>query len=154
MSHEIRWMIRADMPSVLAIEELSFENPWSEEEFIRTLRGRNVIGMSIENDNCVIGYVIYEFYENRLHLLNLAVHPNHRRNGVGKALIEKLQSKLSVERRNRITCEVRETNINAQLFMRLQGFRAISVLRDFYDDITEDAYLMQYRVTSNQGVLA
>lgn len=151
---EIRWMIRTDMPSVLTIEELSYENPWSEEEFIRVLRNRNVIGMSIENNDCVVGYMIYEIHENRLHLLNIAVHPKHRRNGVGKALVEKLQSKLCVERRNRITCEVRETNVDAQLFMRSQGFRAIRVLRDFYDDITEDAYLMQYRVNSDQRALA
>ena len=41
--------------------------------------------------------------------------------------------------------EVRETNLAAQLFFRGQGFRAVSVLREFYDDTPEDAYLMQYR---------
>jgi ribosomal-protein-alanine N-acetyltransferase len=40
---------------------------------------------------------------------------------------------------------VRETNLSAQLFFRSLGFRAVSVLRDFYEDTTEDAYLMQYR---------
>ena len=41
--------------------------------------------------------------------------------------------------------EVRETNLSAQLFFRTNDFRAVSVLRDFYDDTTEDAYLMQFR---------
>jgi ribosomal-protein-alanine N-acetyltransferase len=41
--------------------------------------------------------------------------------------------------------EVRETNLAAQLFFRESGFRAVSLLRDFYEDTTEDAYLMQYR---------
>ncbi len=58
--------------------------------------------------------------------------------------IQKLISKLSHQRRNRILLEVRETNLAAQLFFRDAGFRAISVLRDFYDDTTEDAYLMQF----------
>jgi ribosomal-protein-alanine N-acetyltransferase len=40
--------------------------------------------------------------------------------------------------------EVRETNLPAQLFFRSLGFRATSVLKDFYRDSTEDAYLMQY----------
>jgi ribosomal-protein-alanine N-acetyltransferase len=40
--------------------------------------------------------------------------------------------------------EVRETNLPAQLFFRSLGFRAISVLKDFYQDTTEDAYLMHY----------
>jgi ribosomal-protein-alanine N-acetyltransferase len=45
--------------------------------------------------------------------------------------------------------EVRESNIDAQLFFRSLGFRAISVLRGFYDDSAEDAYLMQYRVLAS-----
>jgi ribosomal-protein-alanine N-acetyltransferase len=89
--------------------------------------------------------MIYELHKNRLHLLNFAVTPDCRRESVGRSMIEKLVSKLSNERRNRIMLEVRETNLDAQLFFKDLGFRAISVLRDFYEDTTEDAYLMQYR---------
>ena len=141
----IRWMIRRDMPSVLAIEEGSFEFPWSEDEFIRCLRQRNCIGMVAERDDEVVGFMIYELHKNRLHLLNFCVAPHARRSGIGASMVEKLSSKLSQERRNRITLEVRETNLPAQLFFRHLGFRAISVLRDFYEDTTEDAYVMQYR---------
>lgn len=141
----IRWMIRRDMPSVLAIEEASFEFPWSEEEFIRCLRQRNCIGMVAEQDDQVVGFMIYELHKNRLHLLNFAVESTLRRQSIGRSMIEKLSSKLSMDRRNRIMLEVRETNLDAQLFFKGLGFRAISVLRDFYEDTTEDAYLMQYR---------
>jgi [ribosomal protein S18]-alanine N-acetyltransferase len=148
----IRWMIRRDMPSVLAIEEASFEFPWSEEEFIRCLRQRNCIGMVAEQDDEVVGFMIYELHKNRLHLLNFSVAPKCRRSAIGTSMIQKLSSKLSHERRNRITLEVRETNLGAQLFFKHLGFRAISVLRDFYEDTTEDAYLMQfrYRPTANE----
>lgn len=141
----IRWMIRADMPSVIAIEEASYGSPWSEEEFLRVLRQRNVIGMSIDIEKVLVGYMVYEIHTSRLHLSNLAVHPENRREGIGHALIEKMQSKLAFGRRNRITCEIRETNLAGQLFLRSQGFRAITVFRDFYEDTNEDAYLMQYR---------
>ncbi len=141
----IRWMIRRDMPAVLTIENASFEFPWCEEEFIRCLRQRNCIGMVAECDDQVVGFMIYELHKNRLHLLNFAVNPDARRSGVGAAMMEKLAGKLSVERRNRIMLEVRETNLEAQLFFKILGFKAISVLRDFYEDTTEDAYLMQYR---------
>lgn len=60
-------------------------------------------------------------------------------------MMTKLVSKLSPERRTRIMLEVRETNLDAQLFFKDLDFRAVSVLRDFYEDTTEDAYLMQYR---------
>jgi len=141
----IRWMIRRDMPAVLAIEDASFEFPWCEEEFIRCLRQRNCIGMVAEVEDKVVGFMIYELHKNRLHLLNFSVDPESRRCGVGSAMMEKLAGKLSIERRNRIMLEVRETNLEAQLFFKTFGFKAISVLRDFYEDTTEDAYLMQYR---------
>ncbi len=149
----IRWMIRRDMPSVMDIEQQSFEFPWSEEEFIRCLRQRNCIGMVAEREDQVAGFMIYELHKNRLHLLNFAVAAAMRRSGIGTAMIDKLASKLTAERRNRIMLEVRETNLDAQIFFRQRGFRAISVLRSFYEDSPEDAYLMQYRYRAAAGEL-
>ncbi len=145
VSVHIRWMIRRDMPEVLAIEKAGFEFPWSEEEFVRCLRQRNCIGMVAESDDEIVGFMIYELHKNRLHVLNFAVHPDYRRQGVGRQMLQKLVGKLSSQRRNRIMLEVRETNLPAQLFFRELGFRAVAVLREFYDDSPEDAYLMQYR---------
>ncbi|HET6881743.1 MAG TPA: ribosomal protein S18-alanine N-acetyltransferase [Pirellulales bacterium] len=141
----IRWMIRRDMPEVLGIENACFEFPWSEDDFIRCLRQRNCIGMVADLDDEVVGFMIYELHKTRLHLLNFAVSPRHRRQKVGSRMIGKLAAKLSAQRRTRIALEVRETNLAAQLFFREQGFRAVSLLRDFYEDTPEDAYLMQYR---------
>lgn len=146
----IRWMIRRDMPSVLDIEEQCFEFPWSEEEFIRCLRQRNCIGMVAELSEQVVGFMIYELHKNRLHILNFSVHPDFQRQGIGKAMIEKLVGKLSYQRRSRIMLEVRETNLPAQLFFKDLGFRAVSVLREFYEDSPEDAYLMQYRYRESE----
>jgi ribosomal-protein-alanine N-acetyltransferase len=137
-------MIRRDMSEVLEIENHSFEFPWTEEDFIRCLRQRNCIGMVAEFEERVVGFMIYELHKTRLHVLNFAVHRDFRRHGVGSAMLQKLISKLSQQRRNRVLLEVRETNLPAQLFFRSCGFRAISVLRDFYEDTPEDAYLMQF----------
>ena len=147
----IRWMIRRDMPSVLAIEAASFEFPWDEDCFIRCLRQRNCIGMvaTLDDDNYedVVGFMIYELHKSRIHILNFAVKPKNRRQGIGSAMVRKFVSKLSCDRRSRLLLEVRETNLEAQLFFKSKGFRAISVLRDFYLDTTEDAYLMQFRLS-------
>jgi [ribosomal protein S18]-alanine N-acetyltransferase len=141
----IRWMIRRDMNEVLDIEQESFEFPWSEDDFIRCLRQRNCIGMVAEHDDHVAGFMIYELHKSRLHILNFAVAPRYRRRGVALQMTNKLTGKLSSQRRTRIMLEVRETNLAAQLFFKEVGFRAVSVLRDFYEDTTEDAYMMQYR---------
>lgn len=142
----IRWMIRRDMPEVLNIEQGSFEFPWSEDDFIRCLRQRNCIGMVAEHDNRVVGFMIYELNQNHLHILNFAVRPDYRRKDVGRRMADKLIGKLSQQRRSRVVLEVRETNLAAQVFFRKMGFRATSVLRDFYDDTTEDAYVMHYEI--------
>lgn len=141
----ISWMIRADMDAVLEIEKNSFEFPWTEEEFIRCLRQRQVIGLVVREGNEVEGFCIYELHERRIHLLSMAVDPNHRRRGVAGEMIQKLTGKLSHDRRNRIVLEIRESNLAAQLCFRKHGFRATGLLKDFYEDSPEDAYLFQYR---------
>ena len=140
----VRWMIRRDMPEVLGIEQEAFEFPWSEEDFTRCLRQRNCIGMVAEIADSVVAFMIYELHRSRLHMINFAVTRSHRRLGIGTHMLDKLIGKLTPDRRGRIVLEVRETNLPAQLFFRSLGFRATSVLKDFYRDSTEDAYLMQY----------
>lgn len=143
----IRWMIRRDMPEVLNIEQLNFEFPWAEDDFLRCLRQRNVVGMVAEcrSTDTIRGYMIYELMGDHIHLLNFAVLPSWQRWGVGSQMVRKLVGKLG-QRRKRITLEVRETNLPALLFFKSQGFRAVDVLRGFYEDTDEDAYQMQYRV--------
>jgi [ribosomal protein S18]-alanine N-acetyltransferase len=140
----IRWMIRRDMPEVLAIEHASFDFPWCEEEFLRVLRQRNCIGMVAELGEQVVGFMIYELHKNKLLVLDLATHPDFRRQGVGQQMVAKLVGKLSSHRRTKIVLHVRETNLAGQLFYRHQGFRALEVVRDHYGDTGEDAYLLQY----------
>ena len=140
----MRWMIRDDMPQVLQAEQLSFQFAWTEEEFLRFLRQRNCICMVAIHGERVVGFMLYELHKNKLHLFKFAVHPAWRRIGVGSQMATKLISKLSSHRRTRITLEVRETNLSAQLFFRQQEFRAIKVLPKFYEDSGEDAFLMEY----------
>ena len=142
-----RWMIRRDMPQVMNIENASFDFPWNDDDFIRCLRQRNFIGMVVENPKNldeILGFMVYELHKNRLHILNFAVHPEYRRKRIGSDMVNKLKGKLSWQRRNRILTEVRENNLVGQLFFKSQDFKATSVLRNFYDDTYEDAYLMCY----------
>lgn len=141
----IRWMIRRDMTEVLDIEQASFEFPWLEEDFLRCLRQRNCIGMVAEYDERVVGFMVYELHKDQLHVLNFSVRPDVRRRGIGEQMVNKLVGKLSRKGRNRIVLEIRETNLAAQMFFKNLGFKAVSVLRDYYDDTVEDAYVMQYR---------
>ena len=142
----IRWMIRRDMPEVLRAEQESFDYSWTEDDFLRCLRQRNCIGMVAEHEDRVVGFMIYELHKTKLHVLNFAVDPAWRRVGVGTQMVTKLIGKLSSHRRTKITLAVRESNLAAQLFFRSQAFQATRVLRGYYEDSGEDAYLMHYKI--------
>lgn len=152
--YHVRWMIRRDMAEVLDIEKLAFEFPWCEDDFIKVLRQKNAIAMIAEAGDRVVGFKVYELFPNRVHLLNIAVHPDFHGMGVGGTLVSNLLGKLSEGRRVRITTEVRERNLDAQLFFKRFGFRATSVLRDYYDDSEEDAYVFCHSLAFNAEVLA
>lgn len=145
----VRWMIHRDRPQVSAIDEASFATPWSDCEFKQSTRQRNCIGMVAEDPDDysgkrILGYMIYELHKSRLQIIKIAVDPNRRNRGVGNAFLDKLKGKLSTERRNRITIEVRESNLDAQLFLRACGFAATKIIRGGFADTGEDAYLMEH----------
>ena len=140
----IRWLVRKDLPAVLRIEDASFREPWTEDEFVQSLRLRNVIGMVAEHQDMVIGYMIYELHRDSIHLLSIAVHPDFRRQGVGTAMLAKLASKMEYQRRGKITTLASEINLDAQIFLRKYGFLATEVVKDYYHP-GEDAYFFVYR---------
>lgn len=147
-----RWMIRRDMEEVLAIEDECFFYPWSESDFSRCLRQRNCIGMVAEQGERIVGFMIYELHTTKLILLNFAVGWQWQRRGVGTAMMRALLGKLSPRNRSSLEVVIREKNLDAQLFFRAMGFRARHVLRDYYDDSPEDAYLFEYRLPVAEGV--
>lgn len=142
----VRWMINRDMPEVLYIEEQSFEHKMGKDDFLRCLNQSNCIGTVAELDDKVVGFIIYEFHNTNLHILDFVVHPDYRRKGVGRQMVEKLISKLSNECRTNITLVIRERNLKAQLFFKNQGFLAVYILPCFYENNGEDGFLMQYQL--------
>ena len=142
----IRWMLKEDLPTVLRIEEESFEFPWTKSDFLSCTHQPHCIAVVAEVQNQVVGYMIYEMAPHFFRVLTLAVDPAWRRKGIGRSLVERLINKLSPHRRHQILLEVRETNLVAQLFFRSLGFRACRILRNFYSDTVEDAYQMAYQI--------
>jgi ribosomal-protein-alanine N-acetyltransferase len=139
-----RYLLSRDMPEVLAIERASFDYHWDEDGFLRELRRRNSLGYVAEHADRIVGFMIYRLLKDRLRLVDLAVHPEFRRRGVGRQLTGKLAERLSHHGKPRIVLLVRETNLTAQAFFRRRGYRALEVVREHYPDTGEAAYAMQY----------
>lgn len=142
----LRWMIKRDLAEVCAIERLCYRHPWTKKDFQQRLKARNCIGMVWEDDiDEVHGFIIYEMGNGVLEITNLAVRYAMQGNGIGRALVSKVLDKLAHDRKNRVEVKVRERNLDAQLFFRALGFRAIRVLRGYFEeDGKEDAYLFHY----------
>lgn len=130
----IRYMIERDMTEVLAIEADSFDDPWTEEDLMGSLRLRDHIGVVAEKGNMIVAYAVYGVHRGYYSLVNLAVAPLFRRVGVGSQIVEKLKRK--VGRRRFVMARVPEALLSAQLFFKSHGFRWVETERaggmDFY----------------------
>lgn len=120
----IRWLIRRDMPDVLRIEQESYVEPWSEEDFLNALRQRNCIGMVCESEKRILGFMIYELFKDRIDVLKMAVEHQSRRLGVGTSMVDRLSAKLHNQRRRCAKLVVSDSDLHAHLFLKSCGFSA------------------------------
>lgn len=150
-SGHIRWMIQRDLPDVVRIEQDACEYPWGEREFVNTLKNANHIGMVVERQQRIVGYMIYSLWPKRIELENFVVDPYFQRKGFGELMCAKVISKLHDGRCSRVCVDVWEYNTGAQLFFQACGFKAIEVLPDHYDIPESDgrsgtAYRMEFKL--------
>jgi len=143
----IRWLLKKDVPVVMAIEQASFVYPWAMHDMTRCLKEPRCFGkVAVEGDQ-VIGYMVYDLSPGRIQLLNLAVACDCRRQGVGRAMIDHLKHKLGCynTKRTVLGATVWERNLPGQLFFRACGFRAVAIIRNTWSEEPETAgYLMEY----------
>jgi ribosomal-protein-alanine N-acetyltransferase len=141
----VRWLISSDIPAVLEIERGSFARPWTEDELKRVLAHNNCLGIVAQAGEKVVGFVIYEISRSKFQLLNVAVHPRHRRKGYGTAMLARIAARLEMGPQESVVGEVRESNLPAQLFLRHSGFRAVEIRRGHFKDKDkdEDGYLFE-----------
>ena len=142
----VRWMVRRDFAEVLAIEEMCFEFPWTEQEFRQCLQQPNCLGIVAEYEGRIVGFIVYETPKNRIFVTNIAVEPEFQRHGIARQMIQKLVTKMIYQQRHKIAIEIRETNLSALLCFRALGFKAATILKNFYENQSEDAYVLQYRL--------
>ena len=144
--YDIRWMLNRDHDTVLEIEGRSFESPWTKQELLASLKQRNVIGCVYQRLSREIeGYMVYSLHKERLEILNLAVAPESRRNGIGRTMIQRLIDKLAQQNRQLVGCWVSERNVTGQLFLAGCGLRAEKTERDRYES-GHDGIWFEYRV--------
>jgi len=136
----IRWMIKDDVGACIDIDALSFDDFWGEPEFLAHSRRKDGISAVAESDGEIWGYICYEFDADHFRIVRLAVHPDDRRKGYGRALIGRVVSKLSKRRPTLLAC-VDERNAGGIAFLSACGLLATGVVKRQFGD--SDGYLFQ-----------
>ena len=138
-SLRLRRMRLADLQQVMEIERACFPNPWCQQEFEEAVAKSYFWKRVIVQDDTVLGYIVWEWIHGTRNILNVAVHPDHQRAGIGRALVQRVLKHLTP-----VQTQVRETNLGAQLFLRQLGFRCYGTMKRAYDGFEEDAYLFEH----------
>jgi ribosomal-protein-alanine N-acetyltransferase len=100
------------------------------------------ISLGAFEDDLLLGYVIVSRYVDAWHVMNIAVHPQHRSLGVASALLERLFETTASDVRRGYTLEVRVSNERAIRLYERFGFKRRGVRRGYYTDNREDALIM------------
>jgi [ribosomal protein S18]-alanine N-acetyltransferase len=138
---QIRRLTYADLPQVISIERRAFPTPWSLAMFVLELSKPGGVCLAAVRDDRIVAYCICSRYDIVWHLMNIAVDPDHRREGLATALLTELVHRVGGEAA-RLTLEVRQSNYGAiDLYQRF-GFLAAGMRRRYYQDNGEDALIM------------
>jgi [ribosomal protein S18]-alanine N-acetyltransferase len=137
----IRTLGFSDLPQVIAIERRSFTTPWSLAMFVLELSKPSGLSLAATGpDGKLIGYLILSRYDTAWHLMNVAVDPRWRRQGIAQALLIEMIERGGPE--EPYTLEVRTSNTPAIALSERFGFLAAGTRPRYYRDTGEDAVIM------------
>lgn len=135
-------MTTADIENVIAIERASFRFPWSTRFFLDELQVDCARSILAEVDGRIVGYVLFWTLAEEVDIHNIAVHPDFRRQGIGRLLLEQVAAAARRQERLRVTLDVRSSNAAAQSLYLSLGFVARGLRKGYYSDNGEDALVM------------
>jgi [ribosomal protein S18]-alanine N-acetyltransferase len=139
----LRVMRPADLPDVLHIERRSFSIPWQEATFRGLLRRHSAALFVAEDAGLLVGYAVLWFAADGAELGDLAVHPEARRRGLGRWILEGTLREARLRGAAHVFLEVREGNADARRMYEKSGFETVGVRPSYYTEPVEDAILMR-----------
>ncbi len=143
-SVELRRLELRDLAEIEEIERSSYPTPWSRSMFASELAKPSSIclgAFDLETDE-LVGYLVISRYVDAWHVMNVAVAPQHRRQGIATTLLERLFELTAGRGRRGYTLEVRVSNVGAVALYGRLGFKPRGVRRGYYTDNREDALIM------------
>jgi ribosomal-protein-alanine N-acetyltransferase len=135
-------LIEKHIDEIMEIERLSFTTPWSRMAFIHEIESPHSIFEVMTLNGRLVGYGGFWLIMDEAHISNIALHPDHRRKGLGRKLLARLLGQAVERGATKGALEVRPSNEAAQRLYDSFGFKAIAVRKNYYTDEREDALIM------------
>ena len=128
---------------IAELEKLCFNDPWSENSIASELNNKLSLWLVAVDSETVVGYVGSQTVLGETDMMNIAVHPDYRKQGIGTGLILALIRELSSRGSHSLMLEVRASNEQAISVYSKLGFSEIGRRRNYYRNPKEDALILR-----------
>lgn len=136
-------MNAAHVAQIAALEKICFSDPWSERSIVSELDNKLAFWLVATEGETVAGYIGSQTVMEETDMMNVAVHPDYRRQGIAEALVSGLVEHLKAMGSHCLTLEVRASNAPAIALYEKLGFAEIGRRKNYYRNPREDALILR-----------
>ena len=136
-------MNESHVAQVAALEKVCFSMPWSENSIRSELTNPLSLWLVAEEDGVLLGYIGSQSVMDEADVMNVAVDPNRRREGIALKLVEALVAALNEKNVRALLLEVRTSNEPAKALYERQGFVQVGKRPNYYRNPKEDALILK-----------
>jgi ribosomal-protein-alanine N-acetyltransferase len=140
---KIEKMDESHVSPIAQLETLCFSDPWSETSIASELASRLSYWLVAVEDGQVLGYIGSQSVLGESDMMNVAVHPDHRRRGIAEMLVTALSHDLKERDNVCLTLEVRASNMPAIGLYEKLGFVQVGLRKNYYRNPREDALILR-----------
>lgn len=140
---KISRMTEEHVPQIAALEAICFRDPWSEASVRSELTNPLSLWLVATENDMVAGYVGSQTVLDESDMMNVAVHPDHRRRGIAESLVTALCDSLKQKGSSSLTLEVRSSNLGAIALYEKLGFTQVGLRKNYYRNPKEDALILR-----------
>ncbi|AJJ62764.1 ribosomal protein S18-alanine N-acetyltransferase [Yersinia aldovae] len=140
---QISILTPADLATAYKIEQASHAFPWTEKT-LASNQGDRYFNVKLSAGQQMVGFAISQIVLDEATLFNIAIDPQHQRQGYGRLLLEYVIEQLGARDVFTLWLEVRASNARAIALYESLGFNEVSVRRNYYPSVNgrEDAIMM------------
>ena len=136
-------MLQCHVPQIAELEKICFNDPWSENSIASELDNRLSCWLVAIADDKVVGYIGSQTVLGETDMMNIAIHPDYRKQGIATELIGALIEALNERGSHSLMLEVRASNEPAKsLYLKL-GFEVVGIRKNYYRNPREDALILR-----------